>query len=53
MEEPDQEPAQGLANEPQEGAPPAHHRWEQHDHDPRFNRQGPHQWHRELQNQFL
>ncbi|XP_016149943.1 RNA/RNP complex-1-interacting phosphatase isoform X2 [Sinocyclocheilus grahami] len=58
MEEPDQEPAQGLANEPQDDAPPPppphhHHRREQHNHDPPFNGQEPHQWHREPQNQFL
>ncbi|KAI2659572.1 RNA/RNP complex-1-interacting phosphatase [Labeo rohita] len=52
MEEPDQEPTQGLANEPRDDAPP-HHRREQHNHDPPLNGQGPHQWHREPQNQFL
>ncbi|XP_016415800.1 RNA/RNP complex-1-interacting phosphatase-like isoform X2 [Sinocyclocheilus rhinocerous] len=51
MEEPDQEPAQGLANEPRDDAP--HHRREWHNHDPPFNGQEPHQWHREPQNQFL
>uniref|UniRef100_A0A8C1YZR3 RNA/RNP complex-1-interacting phosphatase n=2 Tax=Cyprinus carpio TaxID=7962 RepID=A0A8C1YZR3_CYPCA len=58
MEEPDQEPAQGLANEPQDDdAPPPHHhhhhhRREQHNHDPSFIGQGHHQWHGEPQNQF-
>ncbi|XP_016106036.1 metacaspase-1-like, partial [Sinocyclocheilus grahami] len=51
MEEPDQEPAQGLANEPRDDAP--HHRREWHNHDSPFNGQEPHQWHREPQNRFL
>lgn len=54
MEEPDQEPARGLANEPRDDAPPPHHHQrEQHNHNPPFNVQGPHQWHREPQNKFL
>ncbi|XP_073685836.1 RNA/RNP complex-1-interacting phosphatase-like [Garra rufa] len=52
MEEPDQEPAQGLANKPRDDAPSPHHQWEQHNHDPPFHGQRPHQWHREPQNQF-
>uniref|UniRef100_A0A8C2A7W9 RNA/RNP complex-1-interacting phosphatase n=1 Tax=Cyprinus carpio TaxID=7962 RepID=A0A8C2A7W9_CYPCA len=50
MEEPDKEPAQGLANEPRDDAP--HHRRKQHNHDPAFNGHELHQWHREPQNQF-
>ncbi|KAL1266258.1 hypothetical protein QQF64_001933 [Cirrhinus molitorella] len=60
MEKPDQEPAQGLANEPRDDAPPPHHhhhhhhhlRWEEHSHDPTFNEEGLHQWHSEPQSQF-
>lgn len=48
MEEPDQEPSQGLAN-----FQTPRHRREQHNHDPRFNGQRPHQWHREPQHKFL
>ncbi|KAK9968640.1 hypothetical protein ABG768_002955 [Culter alburnus] len=51
MEEPDQEPSRGLANETQHEAP--HHQREQHNHNPRFNGQGPHQWHRGPQHKFL
>lgn len=53
MEEPVQEPAQGLATEPQDAPPPHHHRREQHNHDPSFNGQGHHPWHGEPNNPFL
>ncbi|XP_056099546.1 RNA/RNP complex-1-interacting phosphatase isoform X2 [Rhinichthys klamathensis goyatoka] len=51
MEKPDQEPSQGLANERRQEA--AHHRREQHNHDPPYNGRGSHQGRSNPQHQFF
>ncbi|XP_067289006.1 RNA/RNP complex-1-interacting phosphatase [Pseudorasbora parva] len=51
MEEPDQEPSRGRANETRHEAP--HHRREQYNHNPPFNGQESHQGHRNSQHLYF